>query len=102
MSYKTTFIQLKEADPIIDDDGAFNIIYVRPIQIVQFEPYSGPFNLQAFGPDGRLTATGRFKQVLGGSMVLLHNAGGRIVYDSPAEILEKIREAEEESERSFD
>ena len=102
MGYKSTFITLKAADPLTDDEGAFNIIHLRPIQVIQFEPYSGPFRLQAYGPDGNLALTGQSKQVLGGSMVLLGGNGGRIVYDTPSEILAKIKEAEADSERSFD
>jgi len=84
------FIAFSGIDPFSDKDGASNTIYVRPDNIYHIEQYTGPFQLQAYGPDGKLVYTGKFKQIIGGSLLWLAVGGQRIVTESPATVLETI------------
>jgi hypothetical protein len=86
----TNFIELQAIDPFIEDDNTGNTIYVKASNIIHIESYSGPFQMQAYGPDGRLTMTGKSKQVIGGSIIMLGIGGQRICIDSASSILEKI------------
>lgn len=94
------FIVLKAADPLTEDPASFNEMYIRPHTIMHFEPYSGPFGVQAWGPNGALQHTGRFKQILCGTLAMLYGGGCRIYLNSPTDIMKKITEAEEEKEFS--
>jgi len=91
-----TFIKLKMVDPMTESDDA-NEVYMRPTHIVHIEPYMGPFGLQAFGPDGKCTHTGKYKQV-SGSLMMLYGGAQRIVQETPQEIIGKIDAAEEKKE----
>lgn len=84
------FIALSGIDPFSEKENAVNPIYVRPNNIVHLEPFSGPFHLQAFGPDGRVSTTGRFKQIIGGSLIFLGMGGQRIVSENPQQVLEML------------
>lgn len=81
-------IVLHAMDAFSDKDDATNPIYILPQNIIQFERYSGPFHLQAYAPDGRPMPTGKFKQVLCGSLVMLAVGGARIVAENPEQIVE--------------
>lgn len=85
------FIPLSGIDPFSEEPDAANTIYVRPENIIHMEFYSGPFGLQAYGPDGKCTFTGKHKQILGGTMVWLGVGGQRIVLETPKAIMELIK-----------
>lgn len=89
-----TFITLKAADPFTADPTAYNEMYIRPNAIMHFEPYSGPFSLQAWGPNGALQHTGSFKQILCGTLVMLYGGGCRIYLDSPSDVMSKIKNSD--------
>jgi len=82
------FIKIKMADSMTEEDTA-NDVYIRPHMIMQIEPYSGPFGLHSFGPDGRAMANGKHKQILGGSLIMLGNQS-RVCHDSPDVIMQKL------------
>lgn len=89
----SSFIAVRAVDPLTDKDDC-NKIYLRPQNIVHIEPWSGPFNIMAWGPDGRCVQTGRTKDVLGGTMILLAVGGQRVLYDKTSDVLERIEIAE--------
>jgi hypothetical protein len=43
-----------------------------------------------------MVPTGKFKEVVGGSLVMTSNSGGRICHDTVQEVLEKIKDSENE------
>lgn len=88
------FVKLNAVDPFSHDEDAFNAIYVRPRNIAHVETFSGPFPLQAYGPDGRITTTGQHRQVLCASLVYLAVGGSRIVKETPDEVMELLVDAE--------
>jgi hypothetical protein len=90
------FIKLKMVDPMTETDEA-NEVYIRPGHILQVEPYIGPFGIQAWGPDGKCSYTGRFKQV-SGSLMLLYGGSQRVVQESVKDVMAKINEAESTKE----
>jgi hypothetical protein len=84
------YIALSGIDPFSEKIDAVNTIYIRPHIIVHIEGYSGMMHLVAYGPDGRVTPTGKFKQVLCGSMLMLASGGTRIVSESPRQVLDLV------------
>lgn len=93
---KNIFITLKATDNWTEDPAGYNDMYLRPNAIMHFEPYSGPVGIHAWGPNGTCQATGKFKQILGGSLAVLYGGGTRVFLDTPLEILQKIQDFEAE------
>lgn len=85
------FIELNAVDPFTEGEDAFNPVYIAENNVVHIEGFSGPFQLQAYGPDGRVTVTGRSKQIIGGSLLILGVGGYRIVRESPKAVLEVLK-----------
>ena len=88
------FIRLNAVDPFSNKEDAFNPIYVRPRNVAHVENFSGPFPLQAYGPDGRLTTTGKHRDVLCAGLLYLAVGGSRVVKETPDEVMELITDAE--------
>jgi hypothetical protein len=84
------FMSLSGIDPFSDKEDATNPIWIKPENIIQIEPYSGTFPLQAYGPDGRLMQTGKFKTIIGGSLVIIAPGGSRVISEPPAKVLEML------------
>lgn len=84
------FITLHCPDPFSDEEGSFNPVHLRATNVVHVEGFSGPFQLQAYGPDGRIVPINKHKQIIGGSLVILAIGGYRIVRESPSQVLEIV------------
>lgn len=84
------FVALSGIDPFSEKPDATNTIYLLPQNIIHIEGFSGPYQLQSYGPDGRLVLNGKFKQILGGSVLFLGIGGQRIVTEDPKTIIEVL------------
>ena len=89
------FITLYCPDCFTEGEDAFNPVFIRAGNIVHIEGFSGPFQLQAYGPDGRVVPINKHKQIVGGSLVILAVGGYRIVREDPKTVLDIV------SEKSF-
>jgi len=88
------YITLNAIDPFSEEDSATNPIYLIAHNIVHFEHYSGPFHLQAWAPNGQVMTTGKYKQLLGCTLLFLAVGGQRIVSESPQQFLEILNETD--------
>ena len=88
------FIELSGIDSFSDDLNAVNTIYLRPNTIMHIELFSGPYPLSGYAPNGAIVASGRTKQIINGSILILSDHSRRIVAEHPSVVLEMVKDVE--------